>query len=159
MDQNLVDATLTQTVADEVDTSIENINSKLNFKVSLSQEEKSVLFKMGNGYKPFVDKAATVIKTHPEIMPGTFGIEAFNKDYALIQALEPIRVKLNLLYNSVEDTVTAVGSDAIISSLSIYDAVKNNKDKVPGLSAVYDEMKKFFPRKKAADETPKNPTA
>jgi hypothetical protein len=156
MEQNLVDAVLSQTDSDAINTAIETINSKLSFKISLSTEEKSSLFKMGNGYKPFIEKAANVISSHPEIMPGTFSVEAFKKDSDLIQSLEPIRVKLELLYQSVEDTLTAVGSDAIIESLSVYDAVKNQKDKIPGLTAIYDEMKKFFPRKKTA-AAPSNP--
>jgi len=157
MEQNLVDAELNQTDSDAIITSLVAVNSKLPFLISLTPEEKSSLFKMGNGYKPFIEKAANAISSHPEIMPGTFSAEAFKKDSDLIKALEPIRVKLELLYQSVEDTLTAIGSDAIIESLAVYDAVKSQKDKIPGLSAIYDEMKKFFPRKRASSNQP-NPT-
>ena len=45
-------------------------------------------------------------------------------------------------------TVMAVGSDTLKGAREVYAAVKQHKDKVPGLSAVYDEMSAFFKKNK-----------
>lgn len=42
----------------------------------------------------------------------------------------------------------AAVSDTLVESLEVYAAVKQNKDKVTGLSALHDEMKTFFSRTK-----------
>ena len=43
----------------------------------------------------------------------------------------------------------AVGSDTLLASLDVYGAVKQNKDKVPGLAVVADKMAVFFKKSKA----------
>ena len=40
----------------------------------------------------------------------------------------------------------AVGSDTLVGSLDIYSAVKQNKNKIPGMSATGDELGEFFKR-------------
>jgi hypothetical protein len=69
--------------------------------------------------------------SHPEIMSSVFPIEEFKKDYQLYKDLAPIA--------------------AVLETLDVYSAVKQNADRVPGLKVVADEMSTFFtrPRKKA----------
>jgi hypothetical protein len=57
----------------------------------------------------------------------------------------------------LDDTVTAAGSDALLSSLEIYSSVKDHAEKIPGLKTVFDEMKIYFPRKRSnKNTTPQN---
>jgi len=141
MEQDLVNAEISGEDKTSIDTSIAAIQGKLPFLVSLSPKEKSSLFKVGENYKPFIQKAAQVISNHPEIMPGIFNTSGFLKDYNLFVSLEPILIKLRELTEALDDTVTAAGSDALLSSLEIYSSVKDHAEKIPGLKTVFDEMK------------------
>ncbi len=46
--------------------------------------------------------------------------------------------------DSLRDTQMAVNSDAVAGALEIHQAVKLNKDRVPGLNVVAEEMAAFF---------------
>ncbi len=48
-----------------------------------------------------------------------------------------------------------MGSDSLIESLDVYDYVKQNKDKVPGLNVIAHEMSKFFKKSKIKVTPPK----
>jgi hypothetical protein len=71
------------------------------------------------------------VSAHPEILPAIFPLAEFKKDYQLYKDLAPIA--------------------AVLETLDVYSAVKQNADRVPGLKVVADEMSTFFtrPRKKA----------
>ena len=149
MDQNLVNAELPAADAVEIDTAIETIKSKTNFTISLTPEEKAGLVKMGNVFRQPVVIAMNVVTEHPEIMPGTFDVANFKKDYNLVLALQPISQKLHVLLQAIDDTIMAAESDSVTAMLEVYGEVKTHKDKLPGLNAVYNEMRTFFPRKRS----------
>lgn len=51
----------------------------------------------------------------------------------------------------------AAGSDTLVGSLDIYSAVKQNKDKIPGMSATSDELGEFFKRTHEKKDPDKDP--
>ncbi len=158
MDQNLVDADLPQEDLDTVLTALDTAQSKLTFLISLTDEQKSRLFKPGEAYSPFIDIASEVVNAHPEIMSGTFNTAGFKKDVTVKNGLEAVLKKINILKKGVEDTLTAVSSDSLISSLEVYDEAKSHEKKIPGLSVFIDKMKAFFPRKRGGNSSaPQNP--
>ena len=144
--QNLVSASLTADVKTEVQQAITTIKTKLDFLLTLQPDEVRGLFKAGNGFAPFVEKAYNSITDHPEIMASVFDIAEFKKDYTLSKDLTPIVNQINELANSLQNTLTAVNSDALEEALEVYAAVKQHRDKVPGLNVAADEMVVFFPR-------------
>ena len=115
----------------------------------------ATLFKVGNAYIPFIEKAFQTMLAHSEIIPPVFNKEEFIQDYNLLVSLRPIYNQINELAESIQKTFQAVGSDSLISALEVYSAVKQNKDKVPGLAATADEMAVFFKKSKAKSNTPK----
>ena len=155
MSQNLISATLSAQDAAEVQQHLINAKTKLNFLLSLQTADVITLFKAGNAYLPFIDLAFQVVKAHPEIIPPVFDKEEFNRDYQLLSSLRPIFNQINELAESIQKTFTAVGSDAMIGALDIYTAVKQNKDKVPGLAATAEEMAVSFKKSKAKSEPTK----
>ena len=155
MSQNLISATLSAQDAAEVQQHLINAKTKLNFLLSLQTADVITLFKAGNAYLPFIDLAFQVVKAHPEIIPPVFDKEEFNRDYQLLSSLRPIFNQINELAESIQKTFTAVGSDAMIEALDIYTAVKQNKDKVPGLAATAEEMAVSFKKSKAKSEPTK----
>jgi hypothetical protein len=68
------------------------------------------------------------------------------RDVELFQALYLIFLSLTQLQELVDDTVLAVGSDAYVAALVVYNFAKAS-EKGSGLDAVADEMGKRFARK------------
>ena len=149
MAQNLISASLPEADAAEVSLNLANAKSKLNFLLSLQTEDVVTLFKVGNAYLPFLDRVFQVVDEHPEILPAVFDVAEFKKDYQLFKTLIPIQTQINELAEGLQKTSYAVGSDALVAALDVYAAIKQNKDKVPGLKATADELAVFFKKSKA----------
>jgi len=149
MSQNLISATLSAGDAVAVQQNLSDAKSRLSFLLSLQTEDIVTLFKAGNAYLPFIDKAFQAMQAHPEIIPPVFNKEEFERDYQLLSALRPIFNQVNELAEGIQKTFQAVGSDSLVAALEVYSAVKLNKDKVPGLAATADEMAVFFKRSKS----------
>ncbi len=154
--QNLISATLAPETKTDVMQKLADIKSKLDFLLTLQASEIQGLFKAGNGYAPFVEKAYNAINTHPQIMSGVFDLEEFKKDYILSKDLATIVNQIDQLADSLNNTLIAVNSDSMAGALEVYAAVKQNRDKVPGLNVVADEMSEFFKKaKKKGVQAPK----
>jgi len=149
MSQNLISATLPAEDAADVQQNLLAAKAKLSFLLSLQTEDVATLFKVGNAYLPFIEKAYNVMVAHPEIIPPVFDKDEFTRDYNLLITLRPIFTQINELAESIQKTFTAVGSDSLLGALEVYSAVKQNKDKVPGLASTADEMAVFFKKSKA----------
>lgn len=142
--QNLVSAVLTDETKADVLSKLASVKQSLGFLLTLQPDQVQSLFKAGNGYAVFVEKAYNVANDHPDILPRVFDLAEFRKDYELAKDLTPILDQINQLADSLRDTQTAVNSDAVTGALEIYQAVKLNRDRVPGLNVVADEMAVFF---------------
>lgn len=153
MSQNLISATLSAQDAAEVQQLLTDAKAKLSFLLSLQTDDVITLFKVGNVYLPFIDLAYQTTIAHPEILPGVFDKDEFIRDYMLLSALRPIFNQMNELLESLQKTFMAVGSDAMIEALEVYSAVKQNKDKVPGLAATAEQMAVFFKKSKPKTES------
>lgn len=155
MSQNLISATLSGEDAASVQENLASAKSKLSFLLSLGKDDVATLFKVGNAYLPFIDLAYETVISHPEILPAVFNKAEFLKDYELLKKLRPIFNQMNELAEAVQKTFMAVGSDTLVAALEVYDAVKQHKDKVPGLDATAADMAVFFKRTRTKSESAK----
>ena len=146
--QNLVSAVFAPEVKTEILAMLAEIGGKLDFLPSLKGAEIHSLFKAGNSYGPFIDKAYGVVSDHPEILTGVFDLNEFKRDCQLSKDLTSIVNRINELAESVGNTLIAVNSDAMMGALDVYAAVKLNANKVPGLNVASAEMGQFFKRSK-----------
>jgi len=153
--QNLVSASLSAEAKAEIQKDLADIKKRLTFLSSISKADVATLMKVGNGFAPLLDKAYAAFTEHPEIMPSVFPSEEFRKDYQLYKDLGPIAGQIAQLAESVDRTMTALASDTMMESLEVYQAVKQSKNKVPGLEAVADEMRSFFSRTKKREKAAK----
>jgi len=146
--QNLVSASLTVETRVDVLDKLTAIKKSLGFLLTLKTDQKQSLFKVGNGYTPFVEKAYNVVNAHPDILPGFFDAQEFKKDYQLSKDLTTIVDQIRQLADSLNDTLMAVNSDAITEALEVYSAVKQNSNRFPGLKVAETEMSEFFKKTK-----------
>jgi hypothetical protein len=148
MSQNLISGTLSLVESTEVQQSLIQVKSRLSFLSTLQAADVNSIFKVGNAYLPLIDKVYQIVLNHPEILPPVFDKDEFLRDYELFHNLRPIYNLVNELAESIQKTYTAAGSDTLIAALEVYAAVKQNKDKVPGLSVASDELSAFFKKAK-----------
>jgi hypothetical protein len=159
MAQNLISADLQAADVTAILESLNTVKTKLPFLSTLQGADIKYLFKVGNVYLPFIDKIYQVVTTHPEILPPVFDKDEFLRDYNLLTGIRPVFNLLNELSEGVQKTYFAASSDAMIASLEVYATVKQNKDKVAGLSVISDELSEFFKKSKAKVNTPTDTTA
>lgn len=156
MSQNLISAELPTNDVEQINAELASINAKLGFMLSIAPEDVSTIFKPGKAFLPLIEIAKETMDQHPEIMPRLFQLDEFYKDYNLSNSLTPIESQVKQLAEALEKTKMAVGSDLIKATLDIYEAVKQNKDQVPGLDVIAKKMAEFFkktrPRKDESEE-------
>lgn len=138
-----------------IKTAITTINGKMPFLVNLTTEEKKGLFKLGPKSADFVGDAALAAQNYPTIFPATFNTLEFQKDADLVKSLIEVKLLLDSLCERVNDTLTAVGSEALGESLDVYSYVqKAAESNNPGLKSVAEKLKERFkgqgPRRKVS---------
>ena len=144
--QNLVSATLSEESKAAILKDLDSIRKRLDFLTSLKTDDVKGLFKAGTAYAPLLEKAYLTVAEHPEMMSNLFSIEEFKKDYELYKALAPIQSQVEQLAESIGRTMIALSSDTLLETLEIYQTVKLNQNRLPGLTNVAEDMGAFFSR-------------
>jgi hypothetical protein len=101
---------------------------------------------MGDKTRAFVAQALTVATQNIEHMPRSFDLESLRMDVELAQALEPVLAAVAQLYELLDDTYLAVGSEAYVSALSVYTYAKA-AGKGGGMDSMRETLGKRFTRK------------
>ncbi|MDF5738851.1 MULTISPECIES: hypothetical protein [unclassified Nostoc] len=141
--QNIA-ATLSPQDIQEIKAALQTVQKKLPFLITLSTEERRKLVKMGDKSLAFVNNSITAAQSNREILPATFDVEELVQDYQLAAALTELLISMQQLTEQVDDTLMAVGSEAMTSSLTVYDYVKTASKKTPGLKIVAEQLGERF---------------
>ena len=141
--QNIT-ATLSNADIQQIKAALETIQQKLPFLVNLSAEERRSLCKMGDKSLAFVNNSLNAAQTNRDILPASFDLDEFVRDYQLAVALTELLTGLRQLEEKVDDTLLAVGSEAMSSSLTVYDYVKTAAKKTPGLKTLAEQLGERF---------------
>jgi len=148
MEQNLISAALSSEDAAVISNSITAIKEKLPFLLTLSPDERKALIKAGISNRSIIDNASEIAVQFPQIFSPLFNQQEFRRDYELYKSLGTVLSLLTTLTVSVEDTMMAAGSDAMIQALEVYAVAQASQEKVPGLKSLVDEMKLYFKKSK-----------
>ncbi|MBN4004135.1 hypothetical protein [Nostoc sp. LPT] len=141
--QNIT-ASLSPQDIQEIKAALQKVQQKLPFLITLSTEERRKLVKMGDKSLAFVNNSVTAAQSNREILPATFDVEELVQDYQLAAALTELLISIQQLSEQVDDTLMAVGSEAMTSSLTVYDYVKTASKKTPGLKTVAEQLGERF---------------
>ena len=141
--QNIAAALSPQDIQ-EIKAALQTVQKKLPFLITLSTEERRKLVKMGDKSLAFVNNSDTAAQSNREILPATFDVEELVRDYQLATALTELLISVQQLAEQVDDTLMAVGSEAMTSSLTVYDYVKTASKKTPGLKTVAEQLGERF---------------
>jgi hypothetical protein len=121
----------------------------------LTQAERQVLPKLGNGASPFIQKALEYAHTNTGFIPAYIDINELKTSMEDVEALAQILRPLEQLYFTLNDTMTLSGSEAYVASLAFYNSVKQaEKMNIPGAKAIVKELRSRLPGygKKAEDD-------
>ncbi|HIK06766.1 MAG TPA: hypothetical protein IGS40_19080 [Trichormus sp. M33_DOE_039] len=141
--QNIT-ASLSPADIQEIKAALQTIQRKLPFLITLSPEERRKLVKMGDKSLAFVNNSVSAAKSNPEILPASFDVDELVRDYQLATTLTEVLTSMHQLTEQVDDTLMAVSSDAMTSSLTVYDYVKTAAKKTPGLKTVAEQLGERF---------------
>jgi hypothetical protein len=146
--------TLTPEVLQQVKGAIETVNASLPFLVTLTNDEKRSLVKLGPKSADFVNDASSAVVAFPNILPQSFNVAEYQRDTTLFAQLSEIKLIIDSLQEKVNNTYFAVGSEAMQASLEVYAYVQTAKERVPGIKSVAEKLKERFksqgPKKKDA---------
>ena len=158
MPDNHISATLSQADRMAVLEALNTIRAKLPFLVDLSLEERKALPKMGDTGRGFVMQALQVAEQNPDILPRSFDVAEMRKDVELLDALLPIVTASAQLNELLDDTYTAVGSEAYASALLVYQFVRA-AGKGAALDGALDALGQRFARKSRPSPVSNPPAA
>ncbi|BCL35238.1 hypothetical protein [Nostoc sp. MS1] len=139
-----INATLSPEDIKEIKAALQTIQNKLPFLITLSMEERRKLVKMGDKSLAFVNNSIMAAQSNPEILPASFNVGEFVCDYQLATTLNEILISMRQITEQVDDTLLAVGSETMTSSLTVYDYVKTAAKKTPGLKSVAEQLGERF---------------
>lgn len=147
--KNSISAELVQVDYDAVMAAIQTINDNLPFLITLSDDERRALPKMGDKTIAFVSKALEYAKLNPALIPAFMNLTEFEKDMALVEQLENIKRNINTVRGSIIATEMLAGSEAYQAALMFYQSTKMAmKMNLPGAKEIYEDLNKRFPRGK-----------
>ncbi|MBH8573179.1 hypothetical protein I8752_09145 [Nostocaceae cyanobacterium CENA369] len=141
--QNIT-GTLSAADIQEIKAALQTVQQKMPFLVTLSTEERRKLVKMGDKSLAFVNNSVTAAQSNREILPASFNVEELVRDYQLASTLTELLTLIKQLNEQVDDTLLAVGSEAMTGSLTVYDYVKTAAKKTPGLKTLADQLGERF---------------
>ncbi|MCG8367745.1 MAG: hypothetical protein MJA27_30980 [Pseudanabaenales cyanobacterium] len=139
-----ISAELSNSDVAQIKDAIDTIQKKMPFLVNLTTEERRRLFKMGGKSLGFVSNSLNAAQANPDILPASFDLSEMSRDYQLATTLTDLLSNLQQLTEKVDDTLLAVGSEAMNSSLSVYDYVKAAAKRQPGLKSVAAQLGERF---------------
>jgi hypothetical protein len=139
-----------------VKAALETINQKLPFLINLNKDEVQSLFKLGSKSVDFVQDAASAVENFPSILPPSFDKTEYTKDTSLFKSLNEIKLLVDSLSEKIEDTMMAVGSEAMGASLEVYAYVQTASDRTLGLKSVAEKLKDRFKNQGSRKPKPKS---
>ena len=101
---------------------------------------------MGDKSRAFVDQGLVLATQNDGILPRNFDLNQYRNEVALVRELEPVVLAMRQLMKRLEDTYTAVGSDAYSQTLVVYQAAKL-AGKTGALDQHLDSLAKRFAHK------------
>jgi hypothetical protein len=116
---------------------------------SLTPSERRSLAKMGGKTLNFVEKSHEFAAQNGNFVPPFLDMHSFDVDFSDAHNLWSVLLIAKQLYENIDDTTMIAGSESYQAALIFYNSVKMAaRQDVPGAKAIYEELKKRFPRVK-----------
>lgn len=144
--KNRVSITISPENMNEINEAMSKLNDVLKpLLVSLTPEQRQEIPKMGDGTSPFVEKVLDYSKSNPEFAPPYMNVPEMEIDLKAVQDLQSTYRPLLQLMQQLDDSIMLSGSEAYVSALAYYNAVKiGARMNVANAKAIFDDLRKRF---------------
>jgi hypothetical protein len=154
-----ISATVTDANIQTIKDAIAAIEAVLPFLLTLTDEERKALFKVGPERLSFVQNAGQAAQDNPNILPQTFDTAGFESAVALFTTLTEINTLIKQLSSKIDDTRMDVGVQAMDGASDVYSYVKTAAAKTPGLKPVAEQLGQLYQKAVAARKANANAKA
>lgn len=108
----------------EVLNHLQGLKNALNFFISLSDEERKKMRKVGTKRSAYVKDVLAVAKQNTQHIPASIDLIEFEKDAKLYLDLSEIVIAFLSFYEGLQDTLMASGNESIQTGDQIYAILK-----------------------------------
>ena len=144
---NKISASISAQDMTDIMAAFATIKAKLPFLVNLTTQERRSLPTVGTERGGMMESFDSEMGLHPELVPTFVDVPELNIDRALYTQLETLKSCAREICEGIEDTQQVVGSDIYLAYLSFYNNVKQAaKRAIVGADAIYQNLRRFFPR-------------
>ena len=160
MSQNLANLNLTTAELTALSSALETIRTTLGSRgVSLTQDQRKSLVKMGDNTRVFCQQAVAGIQSNAGSMPPDLDVPGLVQDMADYTGLEKFKADYDATGELLDDTLKALASDVMTNSILGVAFLKALNKINPALDTLLGSLKQVRrrPAAKAAPSTP--PTA
>ena len=140
MPQNLISLDITPDAIAKVDEAIQILEAFTAPFITLTNQQKQELFKMGDKSILFCQQTAMVLEQNQDVLPPTFNYEEMKTDLADHAAIAPRVLRIREVLAKMEDTQIALGSDVMVASSEGY-ALMKLFGKAEGLTELQEAMR------------------
>ena len=142
--QNLISAEVEDAIVVAALASITSTRNSFPFFINLSFKERKDFRKMGPKSVDYVNDNLVGAKQYPNSLSADFPIVEFEKDVALINKLYPVLVASQALTEALNDTILALGADAMKEADEVYDFLKNAAKRDANAKALVEQIGRRF---------------
>jgi hypothetical protein len=139
----------------QIDTKLNEIRELMKpYAITLTPTERREMPKMGEKSFAFVEKSHDYALNYPNLVPSYLDMLEFDIDFADARGLWSIRNSAKQVYDIIDDTAMAAGSESFQAALLFYSTVKTAAAKNSlGAKTIFEELKQRFPshRRKSGD--------
>ena len=153
MSQNLVSLDITDAQVATALDALTALESALTGFISLDNDERRSLTKMGQKSEFFCRQALSVLAQNPQIVPPSLGLAEAQADLRALERLRPVLDRLQRLAERGSDTEIALGSDVMDVAREGYGLLKVSGSH-QGLDAARRELSSRWAKTRRSPEPP-----
>ncbi|MDR3095344.1 MAG: hypothetical protein LBU62_12030, partial [Bacteroidales bacterium] len=82
------------------------------YSIVLTTDQRHTLLKMGEKSLPFVEKAHELARLNPALLPAFVNMDDFTTDFTDAHGIMPLKVTMQQVLQTIDDTQMLAGSEA-----------------------------------------------
>jgi len=141
---NKVSGILTDAEQQKIIKNIDEVALALPFLINLTIENRKKMRKMGAKSIEYVNLSLQGAQNFPKALKVGFDVTEFKNDVNLYNSLLPVAIKLQALIESLDDTILAAGSDAMMAADEVYAELKSSAKKDSNVKGLVDQIAKLL---------------
>lgn len=142
---NRVKTTIPAADMADIRAAFQTIETKLDFLVGISPQERRGLPKMRVRNKVFTEDVINAMRYAPQFLPGYISLAELERDMELFEQLNELLSILRRLSQKMEDTQILAGTEAYSTALVAYQAFKiSAQSGMAGADTIFQGLRENF---------------